>query len=321
MRRDVLKLMLAAGVAMLSATPSQSRQRFAPLAAAIAALEAMTVSPFPFHGDNPETGEPFINVRDGKRIGHKSPRGGVRWEDETYSDRRALFALPPGFDLARPAALVVFFHGNEATLERDVIGRQNVPGQLAQSGLNAVLAAPQFAVDARDSSPGNFWRAEYFASWLAEAGKHLARLHGQGATAADFNRLPIVLVAYSGGYSPAAWCLKQGGATRRIAGVVLLDGLYGDIEKFADWAVARRHRAFLFSAYSKASREWNVELQEMLEARGIDFARRLPEELSAGGIYFAETPEVEDHVEYLSAAWTADPLTWLFKRIPAYRHL
>ena len=50
--------------------------------------------------------------------------------------------------------VIVFFHGNDATLERDVIGRQHIPSQLASSGVNAALAAPQFAVGIRDSSPG-----------------------------------------------------------------------------------------------------------------------------------------------------------------------
>ena len=42
------------------------------------------------------------------------------------------------------------------------VGRQHVTQQLAASGINAVLAAPQFAFDILDSSPGNFWRDGYF---------------------------------------------------------------------------------------------------------------------------------------------------------------
>ena len=75
-------------------------------------------------------------------------RGGTYWEDQTYSDQRVLLHIPKGFDPRRPALMVVFFHGNEATLERDVRNRQAVPRQITESGLNAVLVAPQFAVNA-----------------------------------------------------------------------------------------------------------------------------------------------------------------------------
>ena len=84
------------------------------------------------------------------------PRGGVYWEDTTYSDRRVLLHIPRGFDAALPAVMIVYFHGNLATLERDVVHRrQQVPRQVAESGLNAVLVAPQFAVNAaRLRAPG-----------------------------------------------------------------------------------------------------------------------------------------------------------------------
>ena len=319
MRRDFLKLMLCAGVAALPLTRAHARQRFKQVPDEIAMLVEMKASPFPFHGENPDTGEPFMKMLEGHRLGHQSPRGGIRWEDETYSDKRALFDIPKGFDLSRPAVLIVYFHGNDTTLERDVMGRQHIPAQLAQSGINAVLVAPQFAFDARDSSPGNFWRPGYFSGWLAEAASHLAKLHGGGAKASDFNHLPVVLVAYSGGYLPAAWSLKQGGTGHRIEGVILMDALYGDAEKFANWIAMRRKHVFLFSAYSKSSRQWNLELQELLVAKGIDFARGFPDALAPGQIHFGEAPQDLDHVEFMSLAWTPDPLSWVLQRIAKYR--
>ena len=51
--------------------------------------------------------------------------------------------------------------------------------------------------------------------------------------------MPVILVAYSGGYLPAAFALAQGGAGERVRGVVLLDALYGEEDKFADWIERR----------------------------------------------------------------------------------
>ena len=112
-------------------------------------------SAFPYHGLIPnyqETGKtrPFLDVNDNGRLGHSSPRGGLLWEDQTYNDRTVLLAAPQSFDPVRPADIIVFFHGNSATLERDVVARQQIVRQLANSGLNAVLVAPQLAVDAPD---------------------------------------------------------------------------------------------------------------------------------------------------------------------------
>src|SRR5262249_20300354 len=155
--------------------------------------------------------------------------------DETYSDRRALIYIPAGFDPARAAVMLGFFHGNGATLARDVEVRQRVPEQLARSGLNAVLVAPPFAVDAQDSSAGSFWQPGTVSAFLDEAGARVAALYGEPGARQALTHLPVIIVAYSGGYLPAAYSLAVGGAGERVRGVVLLDALYGEVDKFAAW--------------------------------------------------------------------------------------
>ena len=65
--------------------------------------------------------------------------------------------------------MVIYFHGNGATLDRDVRARQQVPRQVTQSGLNAVLVAPQLAVDALDSTAGRFYEPGAFRRFVEEA--------------------------------------------------------------------------------------------------------------------------------------------------------
>ena len=141
-----------------------------PLAAAKPpTLVRFATSPFPYDGPIPPDNKPFLDYRQDGQRGHTSPRGALHLEDEAYSDQRSLLYLPPGFDLSRPerALIVVFFHGNFARLDRDVTRRQRVPEQLAASGLNAALVAPQFAVDIADSSAGRFWQPGVFKAYLA----------------------------------------------------------------------------------------------------------------------------------------------------------
>jgi hypothetical protein len=305
----VLGLLAALFAGFLSAAVA------APLAQSRTALVPFATAPFPYDGIVPETGAPFLDVVRGGRRGHTAPRGGVYWEDETYADNRGLVFIPAGFDPTRPAVLVAFFHGNNATLENDVLGRQNVAGQLQASGLNAVLVAPQFAVDALDSSAGRFWQPGAFAAWLAEASDHLAEVLGNRTLAAGFDRLPVVLVAYSGGYLPAAYSLAVGGAEGRLCGAILLDAVYGEVSLFADW-IARTRSAFFFSAYSASAAEGNAELVAMLAARGIPSTRgNARDPIAPGGTTFLGVSA--GHEDFLTRAWRPNPLQALFSGIAA----
>src|SRR5262249_55936588 len=83
-------------------------------------------SAFPYSGNNPASDTPSLSSPQGDRRGHRSFSGKVFWQDQTYNDSRVLMHIPESFDLKRPGVIVVFFHGNGATLERDVRDRQMV---------------------------------------------------------------------------------------------------------------------------------------------------------------------------------------------------
>ena len=287
------------------------------LASAKTALLPFDNSPFPYRGEVPEKNRPFLDVTKGERRGHASPRGGTYWEDETYSDRRVLLHLPRGFDPKKPALIVVFLHGNEARLMRDVRKRQQVPRQVAESGLNAVLVAPQFAVDALDSSAGRFWQPGAFAEFLREADEKLAELYGDERARGAFRAAPVVLAAYSGGYYPAAYILKSGRVEDRLRGVILLDALYSDLDKFSDWIV-KRPPAFFVSAFGKSARDENTDLKGKLKERGVRFANALPGTLVHGSIAFINVKDEIKHDDFVTEAWVKDPLKVVLRRIPGF---
>ena len=285
----------------------------APLRHALARLYHFATAPFPYHGKQPDDGSKFLDATVNGRRGHTAPRGGVYFEDTTYSDNRALLAFPAGFDLNKPAALVVFFHGNQATLERDVLGTQRVFEQLQNSGINAALIAPQFAVDALDSSAGHFWEPEMFALFMSEAATNLASLWGSRQARDAFAHMPIIMVAYSGGYDPAAYALTVGGVGRRVMGVILLDALFGEPDRFADWIADNHRSAFFFSAYGDAAPD-NMEVRHQLDAKGISYSTGLPRSLHPGQLTFFSTPGIL-HKDYMTQAWVKDPLTWVLSRV------
>jgi len=283
------------------------------------AFAEFKTSAFPYRGmipadaDTNERAKPFLDVSADGRLGHTSPRGGLLWEDTTYNDRRVLLAAGPDFDPSRPGVIVVYFHGNQTILARDVVDRQQTVRQLAQSNLNAVMVAPQLAVDAADSSAGNFWRPGAFAQFLDEAAGRLADLY-PGTSRWTFHHMPVIVAAYSGGYEAAAFSLAEGGAGDRVRGVVLLDALYGEVDKFARWIEASRGGAFFVSAYSTSTHDQNAALRAQLQRDGVAVENGLPDDLRPGVVAFVDSGDV-NHDNFVNVAWTSDPLSAVLSRI------
>src|SRR6195256_1521217 len=279
-------------------------------------LVSLKSSAFPYLGNDPRSDEPFLNISKGDRRGHRSYGGRVYWQDQTYNDNRVLMHVPENFDVRKPGVIVVFFHGNGATLERDVRDRQLVPQQISDSGVNAVLLAPQLAVDAADSSAGKFWQPGGLKRFVAESADHLAQLYGDPGTATAFANLPVIIVGYSGGFVPAAWSLEVGGLGSRIRGVFLLDAVYGELDKFASWIVNNR-TGFFVSAYTRYTQRHDQELMQMLKEKGIAVSDDMDGPLRPGSVLFVQPPEGERHRDYDTHAWTENPVKEVLVKMAA----
>src|SRR5438874_4136916 len=280
------------------------------------ALIGLKSSAFPYLGNNPRTDEPFLEVSKGDRRGHRSYGGRVYWQDETYNDNRVLMHVPEHFDVRKPGVIVVFFHGNGATLERDVRDRQLVPQQISDSGVNTVLLAPQLAVDAADSSAGKFWQPGGLKRFVAESTDHLARLYGDPGAAKAFANMPVIIVGYSGGFLPAAWSLEVGGLGNRVRGVFLLDAVYGELDKFASW-IENNRSGFFVSAYTRYTKRHDRELMQMLKEKDIAISEDMDGPLRPGSVVFVETPEGVTHRDYVTLAWTENPVKEVLVKMAA----
>jgi hypothetical protein len=286
-----------------------------PLAQAKTELIKFASAPFPYDGMVPGSEQPFLDVLKGKRKGHRTARGAVLWQDATFNDSRVLLHLPNGFDINRPAVMVVYFHGHGAELSRDVLSRQNVPEQISASGVNAVLVAPQFAVDAADSSAGRFWQPGGFARFVNEAGKKLAKLYGPPANAKKFANMPVIIVAYSGGYLPAAWSIRHGGVGSRLRGLVLLDALYGELNHFAAW-IKNSRSVFFVSAYTDSTRRQNLELARILDEENVRYSADIGGKLWRGrNVSLLSTGADVNHQDFVTNAWTSNPIADILNKL------
>lgn len=296
----------------------QVQPRSEALTSAKTALIEFGTSPFPYDGMTPGKNTPFLDVISGGRKGHHTPRGQILWEDATYRERRVLLHIPKGYDFTRPGVMIVFFHGHGATLRRDVRDRQMVPAQVSASGINAVLVAPQFAFNASDSSAGKFWKAGAFRRFVAEAGLKLAKLHSNPAAAEAFANMPVVIVAYSGGYLAAAWCLDVGGIENRLRGVVLLDALYGELDRYAAW-IENNKTKFFVSAYTDSTQRNDLALKTMLAKKGIPAGTELIQNKWKQGVTFLATNPRVRHEHFVTQAWVKNPIRDILRRLDEYR--
>jgi hypothetical protein len=305
-RRRLLCLLAALTTAPGSAL---GQTRKPPVPAARAPRPALTrvlpfqSAPFPYRGPGDDDKAPFFNViaGDGQRRGRVTPRGEILWADQAYADAGVLLHVPAGFDPRKPARLVVFFHGHGSSIDRAVADMQ-IDRQVAQAEVNAVLLAPQFAREAADSSPGKFWRPGAFARFLDEAAARLtdaiaANRAERPGIAAALRAAPVTLVAFSGGYKPAAFVLDRGGANARIAGVLLLDALYDEEERYARWFAAHRARSFLVSLYTESTASRQAILMAKLSPHPV--ATTLPAAIRPGTAAFVAAGQVERHARFV----------------------
>jgi len=298
-------------------TPHAVISRQGPLPKSVTRLAALNSAPFPYEGMMPGANRPFIEADETGRRFHRTPGGHVYWEEERYSDPRVLLHIPRGFDIRRPGLLVLYFHGHRANLRRDVFMRQRVPWQVSTSRTNAVLAAPQFAVNASDSSAGKLWQRGALRDLVNEVAGRLAVMHGDPRSEPSFANLPVVIVAYSGGVGPATWAIRNGDLGSRLRGIVLLDAAYGDMGVFADW-VAGTPNAFLLSTYTGSTEERNRELKTLIEARGIKALETVPPRIEPGHVAIVPAASDATHHDFLLRAWTDNPLRDVLARVRGY---
>jgi hypothetical protein len=256
-------LLLAAALAVLTLSP-----------AAVPAgtfVRRLAHTPFPYDGPDPETGRPFFDAaRPGEAHRYHTTRtGDVFREDVHYRDNRVLFHLPPAFDPSRPYVLLVYLHGQNAEVEA-AAREADLAGQVDRSGANAVLVAPQLARLAWDSSPGAFAQPGTFARFLEEAERAAVPTASPGAGS------PVLLAAHSGGGKVLAWVLSRGGVDGRVRGVLLLDALYEEGEKYRTWFAGPGRGTPLLSLSTPLTARGTAELAADLRGRGIAVSGRWP---------------------------------------------
>ncbi|NGZ05226.1 MAG: alpha/beta hydrolase [Magnetococcales bacterium] len=255
-------------------------------------LARLPQAPFPYEGSVGDTDQPFFDHLDpfsGQRF--HTTGDGIRYpESPHYRDNRVLIHLPPFFQSAQPFAILVFFHGHQTEIRQTLIHDLDLVQQINSSGRNLVLVAPQLVLQAADSSPGKLYRTQGFSRMLEDVAQVLRPELGD-AFAARFRQAPVWLTAYSGGYRAAAYTLDRGfdqDQKKRLQGVILLDALYGELEKFFAWM--QQPGAHFINLYGPSTRPLSSKLQERVRTQGQSWSTTLPDQEWWPGWHFLSVP-------------------------------
>jgi hypothetical protein len=157
---------------------------------------------------------------------------GEHWRLETTRGPVHVW-VPPDYNAAT-AATVVFVHGYNTDVDTMWTGAL-LPEQFARSGVNAMFIACEapygkLAPMVWPSLDG------LLASVAAGTGKRMP--HGR-----------LVTIGHSGAYRTIVLWL----ANRALSTVVLLDGAYGELDRFAEWVRVSRNHRFINIAYETQS--------------------------------------------------------------------
>jgi hypothetical protein len=95
--------------------------------------------------------------------------------------------------------------------------------------------------------------------------------------------------------------------------VVLLDALYGGMEKFADWITDNRS-TFFVSSYTPHTAPHNAYLERLLRERSVPYSSELRSSHLQGMVTFLPAGDIS-HRDFVSHAWADYPIKDILVRM------
>lgn len=186
-----------------------------------------------------------------------------------YTNDQTLLVVPPGFTPGPTVDIIVHYHGHRAEAVSSAQQRR-LAEQLRDSGVNAVLLAPQGPLRANDSAGGQHGEEGGLSRFVEEA---LARLIRDGIVPPGTRPGRIILSGHSGAYLVISQALDRGGLA--VSEVWLHDGLYGQVGAFQRWAQRPGRRLITTHTAGGGVRNNNNQLERDLRRAGVPVVTRL----------------------------------------------
>ena len=107
--------------------------------------------------------------------------------------------------------------------------------------------------------------------------------------------------------------LDRGGVRSRVRGLVLLDALYGGIDRFADW-IANNRSTFFVSSYTPHTAYHNADLESLLSEHAVPYSSELKSGHLQGMVAFLPTGDIS-HRNFVNRAWADYPIADILARM------
>lgn len=182
--------------------------------------------------------------------------------------RQGYIFVPANIDASKPVTIVMYMHGHlengrSINAFSNTVQRQQLAQQIRDSGMNAVLIAPN--MDAIPAASGYFTRSGETAKFLSAAENQFAQTIG--IPKESLQNSPVVLVTYSGGYYPAGNMLASGELNHRLSAILMLDSGYGTeangfLKQVKNWSQANPS-GIVVSGYTVSTKKGNDTLTNL----------------------------------------------------------
>lgn len=182
--------------------------------------------------------------------------------------RQGYIFVPANIDASKPVTIVLYMHGHleggqSINAFSNTVQRQQLAQQIRNSGMNAVLVAPN--MDAIPAASGYFARPGETTKFLTAAEYQFAQTIGMPREA--MQNAPVVLVTYSGGYYPAGKMLASGELNQRLSAILMLDSGYGTeadgfLQGVKNWSQANPS-GIVVSGYTVSTKPGNDALTNL----------------------------------------------------------
>ena len=166
--------------------------------------------------------------------------------------------------------------------------------------------------NAADFSAGKFWEPNGFKHFLDEAAVKLARMYGDQRTAFTFARMPIVIVAYSGGFAPTLSVPNQAASDRACA--AWFCSMHCMAEPASSGWIAHSKSSFFVSSYTPHTEHRNIDLEHLLRKRSVPYSSQLRDSHLQGMVTFLPAGEVS-HRDFVTHAWGDNPIKDILLRM------
>lgn len=196
--------------------------------------------------------------------GFTTRSGTVYSSEEHYADSTVGFLVPAGYEQRDTVDLIVYFHGH-GTVLRPMIPQFQLGEMLEESGVNAIMIAPQGPVDASDSENGKIDQPNGFTALVEESVQAL--LDAGVIDTTEIGR--IAITGHSGGFHTLGQIIANGDMADKVLECWLLDASYAQLGYFAEFAV--RDETRFISIFTNHLAEENVDIMSEIMLDRVSF--------------------------------------------------